>query len=75
MENNKAFIIAIQTEIGECYLGQRDGVMSKIKGAVFYHDDMYANYELNRIKSEYKNNPFFIDESKLSIKKVEINIL
>ena len=77
MKDNQAFVICVQTEqLGECYLGQRDGVMSKIRGAVFYHDDMYAKSELDRVVNEYKNtnNTFFNDNSKLSIKMVEINI-
>jgi hypothetical protein len=77
MENNQAYIICIQTEIGECYLGLRDSVMSKIRSAVFYHDEMYAKSELNRVIKEFKNtnNTFFNDNSKLSIKMVEINII
>ncbi len=77
MENNQAFIICIQTEIGECYLGQRDAVISKIRGSVFYHDEMYAKSELDRVINEFKNtnNTFFNDSNKLSIKKVEINII
>ena len=77
MKDNQAFVICVQTEeLGECYLGQRDGVTSKIRSAVFYHDDMYAKSELDRVVKEYKNtnNTFFNDNSKLSIKMVEINI-
>ena len=76
MKDNQAFVICVQTELGECYLGQRDGVMSKIRGAVFYHDDMYAKSELDRVINEFKNtnNTFFNDSGKLSIKMVEINI-
>ena len=76
MEDNQAFVICVQTEIRECYLGQRDGVMSKIRGAVFYHDDMYAKSELDRVINEFKNtnNTFLNDSNKLSIKMVEINI-
>ena len=50
--------------------------MSKIRGAVFYHDDMYAKSELDRVINEFKNtnNTFFNDSNKLSIKMVEINI-
>ena len=77
MKDNQAFVICVQTEeLGECYLGQRDGVTSKIRGAVFYHDDMYAKSELNRVLMEYKNtnNTLLNDDKKLSIKMVEINI-
>lgn len=76
MKDNQAFVICVQTEIGECYLGQRDGVMSKIRGAVFYHDEIYAKSELDRVIKEFKNtnNTFFNDSSKLSVKMVEINI-
>lgn len=77
MENNQAFIICIQTEIGECYLGQRDSVISKIRGSVFYHDELYVKSELDRVVREFKNtnNTFFNDSNNLSIKKVEINII
>jgi hypothetical protein len=76
VKDNQAFVICIQTELGECYLGQRDSVMSKIRGAVFYHDDMHAKFELDKVVNEFKNtnNTFFNDETKLSIKMVEINI-
>ena len=71
-KDNQVFIICVQTEIGECYLGQRDGVVSKIRGAIFYHDDMYAKSELDRVVKEFKNtnNTFFNDSSNLSIKMV-----
>lgn len=76
MKDNQAFVICIQTKEGECYLGHRDCVVSKIRAAVFYHDDIYAKSELNRVKEKYKNthNTFFNTESNLSIKMVEINI-
>jgi len=78
MKDNQAFVICVQTnELGECYLGQRDSVVSKIKGAVFHHDEMYVKSELNRIIEEYKNTDFtfFNDDSKLSIKMVEIKFI
>ena len=50
--------------------------MSKIRGAIFYHDEIYAKSELDRVIKEFKNtnNTFFNDGSKLSTKMVEINI-
>lgn len=78
MKDSEAFVICVQTdELGEYYLGQIDGVMSKIRGAVFYHDEIYAKSELDRVINEFKNtnNTFLNDSNKLSIKMVEINIL
>ena len=78
MKNNQAFVICVQTkELGECYVGRNYIVVSKIKSAVFYHDELFAKSELNDIVREYKNtqNAFLNDDSKLSIKKVEINII
>jgi len=77
MKDNQAFVITVQTELGQCYLGERDSIMTKPSGAVFYHDEMYAKSELNRVISTYSytENTFLNDKSKLSIKLVEINIL
>lgn len=77
MKDNQAFVICLQTELGECYLGQRDFIETKIRGSVFYHDEMFAQSELNRLIRKFKNtnNTFFNDSNKLSIKMVEINIL
>ena len=72
-KDNQAFVICIQTELGECYLGQQDSVVSKIRSAVFYHDDVYAKSELDRVIRRYIDYPLFNDSSKLSIKMVEIN--
>lgn len=77
MKDNQAFVICIQSDNRECYLGDRDGIMAKIRGAIFYHDEMYGKSELDRIINQYKytQNSFLNDSSKLSIKMVEINIL
>jgi len=77
MKDNQAFVITVQTELGQCYLGERDGIMTKPRGAVFYHDEIYAKSELDRIISTYTytQNTFLNDKSKLQIKLVEINVL
>jgi len=77
MNNNQAYVICIESEIGQHYLGQRDGIMCKIIGAVFYHDEMFAKSELGRVIEEYRDipNSFFSDVNKLSIKMIEINII
>ncbi len=76
MNDNEGYVICVQCSLGECYVSDRDGVTSKIKAAYIYHDDIYVKSELNRIIEEYKNikDHFFSDKTKLSIKKVEINI-
>ena len=50
--------------------------MSKIKGAVLFHDEIWAKSELNRVVKEYAhtNNSFYQKEN-LVIKKVEMNII
>ena len=76
MKDNQAFVICVQSNNRERYLGDRDGIMTKIRAAVFYHDEMYAKSELDRIINQYKytQNSFLNDSNKLSIKMVEINI-
>lgn len=74
LKDNEAYIICIQTSLGECYLNPRDIVVSKIRAAHFMADSIYANSELKRVKSEYKDSAFFEDESKISIKKVEFTV-
>lgn len=77
MEDNQAFVICIQTTIGQCYLGHRDAVVFKIRAAVMYHDNSYATSELDRIIKKHKNTDiiFFNDKEKLSIQPVEINFI
>ena len=77
MENNKGFVICIKSGDKEYYLGQRDGVMVKIIGAVIYHDEMYADSELRRVRNTYRGteNPFFNNIDNLSIQPIEINFI
>jgi hypothetical protein len=74
LKDNEAYVICIQTSLGECYLNPRDIVVTKIRSAHFMSDSMYANSELTRVKTEYEGCAFFEDESKISIKKVEFTI-
>lgn len=73
---DEGFVICIQTSLGECYLGERDGVMTKLHSAKIYHDMPYAQSELRDLIFKYKNTEisFFNDEKKLSIKPITIQI-
>jgi hypothetical protein len=75
MKDNQAYVISIDTPLGECYLGERDGAMTKIRGSIFYHDEMYASAELARVIDKYKGsaNTFLNNENNLHIKLVEIS--
>ena len=78
--DNNGYIICIKTDgfnNGECYLGINDVVVSKIRGAVNFHDKPYAEHEMRRLLEHYKNSEvsWFNGESQLNIKKIEINIV
>ncbi len=66
-----AFVISINTKDGnKYYLGQRDGIMTKLHSAVIYHDQMHAQYELNRFLGV--KNTFITSEDKLLIQPIQI---
>lgn len=74
-EKNEAFVIVVKTEsLGECYLSERDVVVSKIHGAKLYHDEIYVKSDLSRVAYQYKGTQcaWLNDEKNLSIKKVVI---
>lgn len=74
-EKNEAFVIVVKTEsLGECYLSERDVVVSKIHCAKMYHDEIYVKSDLWRVIREYKDTQcaWLNDEKNLSIKKVVI---
>lgn len=78
-DNNIGYVITIQTkELGECYLMDRQGVTSKLRGAKIYHDDMYAKSELSDLlkmhHGESDDFSFFSNPKNLGIKKVEVKI-
>lgn len=74
MKDNEAYIICIKTP-NDCYLGHDDIVVTRMRSAKLYHDNMYAQSELNRVLNKYSNLQHFQDLEKLSIKKVEINFV
>ena len=77
LKANESFIIVIKDSERDYYLGHRDGIMTRIRNAVFYHDNMYAKSELQRVIDEYKatDHSFLNKAENLVIKKVEINIV
>ena len=77
MEDNQAYVICVKSDKNTYYLGQRELIMTRIRNAVFYNDELHVKFELSEIITKYAHTQAYLlnDSKNLFIKKVEINIL
>jgi len=77
MNENQAYVIQIISNERKYYLGQKDGVTSRIRSAKFYTDETQVLLELDRINNDYKESPngFLNNPNNIFLKKVEINLI
>ena len=72
---NEAYVIGIKSGLDEYYLGHNDVVVSKVRAAVLYGDEMWANSELDRVIKTFRNTECaFLNEKNIYILPVEIKI-